>query len=62
MTSLEQAGTATLNDHYQLKIEVIIPEVNEPLVFLIYTREIDKAVKCKPYYAKVFKLKEEKTP
>jgi hypothetical protein len=57
MSKLEQAGTATLGSHYQLKIEVVIPEVKETLVFFIYTREIDKAVKCKPYYAKVFRLK-----
>jgi hypothetical protein len=57
MSRLEQAGIATLGEHFQLKIEVINPENKETLVFFIYTREIEKAVKCPPYYAKVFRTK-----
>jgi hypothetical protein len=58
MTSLEQAGVATLGEHFQLKIEVIT-ENGKSETFYIYLREIDKAIKCKPYYAKVFKVKDQ---
>jgi hypothetical protein len=56
MTALEQAGVATLGEHFQLKIEVINSEKKSE-TFYVYLRDIDKAVKCPPFYAKVFKEK-----
>jgi hypothetical protein len=54
--SLEVCGKISLSERHQLKIVILDLESGIRGTFYVYLREIDQAVKCAPYYAKVFRV------
>jgi hypothetical protein len=58
---LEAVGKISrCEEHFQLQITIVDPEIKprRRQIYYVYIREIDQAVKCFPYYAKVFKIKD----
>ncbi len=56
--SLEVCGKISLSERQQLKIVILDPETGKPLVFYTYIREVDQAIRCAPFYAKIFRVKD----
>jgi len=56
VSKLQVVGKISLSERHQLKIVILDLETGIKGTFYVYLREVDQAVKCAPYYAKVFRV------